>query len=49
MSKTYNLRMIYEIFNQKHLQENAFTTMIVKVIFTDICDHKRVLLSAVAN
>ena len=38
MNQTYNLRMIYEIFNQKHLQENAITIMIVKVISTDICD-----------
>ena len=37
--------MIYEIFSQKH----AITIMIVKVISTVIWDHKRVLLSAVAN
>ena len=36
--------MIYEIFNQKHLQENAITIMIVKAISTDIRDHKGVLL-----
>ena len=36
MNKTYKLRMIYEIFNQKHLQENAITTMIGKVISIDI-------------
>ena len=36
MNKTYNLRMIYEILNQKHLQENDITIMIVKVISTDI-------------
>ena len=36
MNKAYNLKMIYEIFNQKHLQENAITIMIVKVISTDI-------------
>ena len=41
--------MIYEIFNQKHLQENAIAIMIVKVISTDIWDHKRVLVSTVAN
>ena len=41
--------MIYKIFNQKYLQENAITIMIVKVIFTDIWDHRRVLLSTVAN
>ena len=41
--------MIYEIFNQKHLQENAIAIMIVKVIYTDIWDHKRVLVSTVAN
>ena len=32
----YNLRMIYQIFNQKHLQENVITIMIVKVITTEI-------------
>ena len=36
MNKTYDLRMIYEIFNQKHLQVNAIAIMIVKVISTDI-------------
>ena len=36
MNKTYNLKMIYEIFDQKHLRENAITIMIVKVISTDI-------------
>ena len=36
MNKTSNLRMIYEIFNQKHLQENSITIMIVKLIFTDV-------------
>ena len=41
--------MIYEIFHQKHLQENAITIIIVKVISTNIWDHKRILLSAVAN
>ena len=41
--------MIYEIFNQKHLHENAIAIMIVKVISTDIWDHKRVLVSTVAN
>ena len=41
--------MIYEIFNQKHLQENAIAIIIVKVISTDIWDHKRVLVSTVAN
>ena len=51
MNKTYQLRMIHEIFNQKHLQENAIAIniMIVKVISTDILYHKRVLLSTVAN
>ena len=41
--------MIYKIFNQKHLQENAIAIMIVKVISTDIWDHKRVLVTTVAN
>ena len=41
--------MTHEIFNQKHLQENAIAIMIVKVISTDILYHKRVLLSTVAN
>ena len=41
--------MIYEIFNQKHLQENAIAIIIVKVISTDIWNHKRVLVSTVAN
>ena len=41
--------MIYEILNQKHLQENAIAIMIVKVISTDILHHERVLLSALAN
>ena len=49
MNKTYHSRMIHEIFNQKHLQENAIAIMIVKVISTDILYHKRVLLSTVAN
>ena len=49
MNKTYHLKMIHEIFNQKNLQENAIAIMIVKVISTDILYHKRVLLSTVAN
>ena len=50
MNETYHLRMFHEIFNQKHLQENAIAIiMIVKVISTDILYHKRVLLSTVAN
>ena len=36
MNKTYNFRMIYKLFIQKHLQENAITIMIGKVISIDI-------------
>ena len=36
--------MIYEIFNHKHLQENAITIIIVKIISTDIWDQRRVSL-----
>ena len=35
MNKTYHLRMIHEIFNQKHLQENAIAIMIRSILYCE--------------
>ena len=40
------LGIIFIIYNAIYFKENNITIMIVKVIFTDIKDHRHVLLSA---